>query len=359
MRSRRLGQSDLEVPVVAFGAYALGGGYWGPIRAPGGEADAEALRAVQAALDAGMNAFDTAPVYGFGHSEELLGRALAGRRAEALIMTKVGVRWDDLRGAGGLRMPDREGTLRPVELNSRPESVRLEVERSLTRLGVERIDLLQVHARDPRTPVADTMGTLADLVRAGLVRAVGASNYTVEELEEARLALGSVPLASDQPQYSLLARGIEADLLPWARAAGVGVLVYAPLAQGLLSGRVTAERRFASGEGRARKADFAPENRARVNAVLERAVAPVAARLGASLAQTVIAWTVDEPGVTAALVGARTAAQARENAAAGDLLLTPEERAAIGDAFRGVVLARARPSAAARLRSAVRRLLDG
>ena len=359
MRSRRLGQSDLLVPVVAFGAYALGGGYWGPIREPGGAADAEALRAVQAALDAGMNAFDTAPVYGFGHSEELLGRALAGRRSEALIMTKVGVRWDDLRGAGGLRMPDREGTLRPVELNSRPESVRLEVERSLARLGVERIDLLQVHARDPRTPVAETMGTLADLVRAGLVRAVGVSNYTVEELEEARLSLGSVPLASDQPQYSLLARGIEAHVLPWARAAGVGLLVYAPLAQGLLSGKATAERRFDPAEGRARKADFALENRARVNAVLARAVAPVAARLGASIAQTVIAWTADEPGVTAALVGARTAAQARENAAAGDLLLTPEERAAIGDAFRGVVLARPRPSAAARLRSAVRRLLDG
>jgi methylglyoxal reductase len=202
------------------------------------------------------------------------------------------------------------------------------------------------------------MGALADLVRAGLVRAVGASNYTVAELEEARLALGDVPLASDQPQYSLLARDIEADILPWARAAGVGLLVYAPLAQGLLTGKVTAERRFGPEEGRARKPDFALENRARVNAVLARAVEPVAARLGASVAQTVIAWTLDEPGVTAALVGARTAAQARENAAAGDLVLAAEERAAIGAAFRGLELARPRLSAAARLRSAVRRLLD-
>jgi aryl-alcohol dehydrogenase-like predicted oxidoreductase len=342
---------------VVFGAYALGGGYWGPIREPGGPADLEAVRAVHAALDAGMNAFDTAPVYGFGHSEELLGRALAGRRDAALVMTKVGLRWEDLRGLDDLRMPDRDGTPRRVERDSRPASVRAEVERSLARLGMEHLDLVQVHARDPRTPIDETMGALADLRRAGLVRAIGVSNFTAEELEQARRALGEVPLASDQPQYSLLARGIERDVLPWARRSGVGLLVYSPLAQGLLSGKATAERRFDPAEGRARKPDFALANRARVNALLERVVAPIAARHGASVAQAVIAWTVDEPGVTAALVGARTAAQARENAAAGALVLSPGERAAIGEAFRGVVLERPKASLAARVRSRVRRWL--
>jgi aryl-alcohol dehydrogenase-like predicted oxidoreductase len=137
----------------------------------------------------------------------------------------------------------------------------------------------------------------------------------------------------------------------------VGLLVYAPLAQGLLTGTVTAERRFDPAEGRARKPDFAPQNRERVNALLQRAVAPIAARHGASIAQTVIAWTVDEPGITAALVGARTARQARENAAAGDLALSGEERAAIGDAFRGMVLERPRPSLVERVKARVRRLL--
>jgi len=358
VRRRRLGATGLEIPVVAFGAYAQGGGYWGPLKDAGAaaRAEAEAVRAVHAALDLGMNAFDTAPVYGFGRGEEVLGRALAGRRGEALVLTKCGLRWEGLRGVDDLRMPGADGTLVKVERDSRPESVRAEVEQSLRRLGVERIDLIQVHARDPRTPVADTMGALAELRRQGLVREIGVSNYTAEELEEARRALGDVPLASDQPQYSLLARGIEADVLPWARRTGVGLLVYAPLAQGLLSGRVTAERTFREGEGRARKPDFAPANRARVNALLERVVAPVAARHRATVAQTVIAWTVGEPGVTAALVGARTAEQVHENAAAADVVLAPEERAAIGEAFRRLVLERPGASLAGRVKGRLRRL---
>jgi len=354
MRRRRLGASELEIPVVVFGAYALGGGYWGQT------ADADALAAIDAALDAGMNAFDTAPVYGFGRSEELLGRALAARAdhgRDALVMTKVGVRWDDLRGTDDMRMPGPDGAPRPVERNSRPESVRHEVERSLARLGRERVDLIQVHARDPRTPIAETMGALRDLVQEGLVRAIGVSNYSSAELEEARLALGDVPLASDQPQFSLLERSIERDVLPWAREHGVGLVVYAPLAQGLLTGKVREDRSFAPGEGRARKPDFAQANRARVNAVLDAVVAPIAAKRSATIAQTVIAWTVDEPGVTAALVGARNAPQARENAAAGDVVLSAEERAAIGDAFRAVKLEKPRPSAAARLRAKLRDLL--
>ncbi len=334
MQRRRLGRTDLEVPVICFGAYAIGGGYWGDTD------DDDARAAIRAALDAGMNAFDTAPVYGFGHSERVLGEALAGRRDEAVVMTKVGVRWEDLRGADDFEMLDATGNKRKVERNSRPESVRVEADQSLERLGVDRIDLIQVHARDPRTPVAETMGALAELRAEGKVRAIGVSNYSVADLAEAKRALGDVPLASDQPQYSLLARQIERDVLPWARANDVGLLVYAPLEQGLLTGKFGVERRFAEGEGRAGKATFSAENRKRVNTVLQTEVAPIARRHDATLAQVVLAWTVAQPGVTAALVGARNAEQAGENASAGSLELDPSDRNAIERAFAKVKLSR-------------------
>ena len=254
-------------------------------------------------------------------------------------------------------MPDRDGVERPVERNSRPESVRLEVERSLARLGVERIDLVQVHARDPRTPVAETMGALAELRAEGKLDAIGVSNFTVAELDEARLALGEVPLASTQPHYSLIERGIEADVLPWVRERGVGAIVYAPLAQGLLTGRVRAERRFGGGDARGASARFSAGNRARVNALLDQVVAPVAARHEATIAQVVVAWTVARPGVTAALVGARSPEQVRENARAGSLVLEPAEVETIGAAFEGFRLELPRPSLAARVRGRLARLL--
>lgn len=351
MRRRPLGTTDLELPAVVFGAYALGGGHWGAVD------DAEAERAVRAALDVGMNAFDTAPVYGFGHSEEVLGRALGARRDEALLLTKVGLRWDGDRGVDGFTMPGRDGEPRAVDRDSRPESVRLEVERSLARLRTDRLDLVQVHARDPRTPIAETLGALAQLRAEGKLRAIGVSNYSVAELDEARRALGDVPLASTQSHYSLVERGLEADVLPWAREHGVGLVAYAPLAQGLLTGRVRADRTFGPGDARGANPRFSAANRERVNARLDAAVAPAAAAHGATLAQAVVAWTVDRPGVTACLVGARTEAQVRENAVAGALELTADEAAAIEAAFRGPVLELPRPSLVARLRGRLRRAL--
>jgi len=335
MRTRALGRSGLDVPCICFGAYALGGGYWGAQDEPAG------LRAVERALELGMNAFDTAPVYGFGRSEELLGRALRGKRAQALVLGKVGLRWDlpDTRGRRTKSMLGPDGQPREVACDSRPASVRAEVEASLKRLGCDWIDLVQVHARDPLTPVAETMGALAELRTRGLVRAIGISNYTLAESSEAERALAPSPLASSQLQYSLLARGIERDLLPWARAHEVGLLAYAPLDQGLLSGKVGPERRFEPGTGRARRPSFAPHNRARVNAVLEAVVAPIARARGASVAAVVLAWTVAQPGITAVLVGARDPHQVEENARAGELELAPHELAAIDSAFARLVLA--------------------
>ena len=344
MKRRRLGRTELELPVVVFGAYALGGGYWGRVD------DREAAAAVHAALEAGMDAFDTAPVYGLGHSERVLGAALRSAGGGGRVLTKVGLRWEGGTGADGFRMPDAAGKPRPVERNSRPESVRWEVEQSLGRLGVERLDLVQVHTRDPRTPVAETLGALSELRAEGLVGEIGVSNYNLEELEEARLALDPIPLASDQPHYSLLTRGIEDELVPWALEHRVGLVVYAALEQGLLTGCVREDREFDRGEGRANNSAFSPENRRRVNAVLDRVVAPIAAGHGVTLAQVVLAWTAGRPGISAVLAGARSPRQARENAVAGSLELAEDERAAIAAGFEGLELLRPRPGLVERLR---------
>lgn len=334
MQTRRLGRTDLEVPVVVFGAWALGGtGYWGA------SDDDVAVDAIRAGLDAGMSAIDTAPIYGLGHSEEVVGRAIDGRRDEVVVMSKVGLRWDSEDGELFIDGKGPDGKPFRVYKNSRPESVREEVDRSLARLGVERLDLVQVHWHDATTPIADTMGALAELRAAGKVREVGVSNYSAEQLAEAQRALGDVPLASDQPKYSLVAREAEREVLPWCDEHGVGVVVYSPLEQGLLTGKVRADRTFDEGEGRAKRLSFREDNRARVNALVDEVLAPVAAAHDAMIAQVVIAWTVAQRGVTAALVGARTPEQARENAAAGDVTLTPEQWGAVDAGFARLELA--------------------
>ena len=337
--------------MVAFGAWAIGGWYWG------GADDERSLRALDAALEAGVIAIDTAPMYGFGRSEELVGRAIAGRRDRAVVMTKAGLRWDDARGERFFDTEGPDGRRVTVRRNARPDSLRLEVERSLARLSVDAIDLLQVHWPDPTTPIAETMGALVDLRREGKVRELGVSNYTPEMLDQALRELGDVPLASVQPRYSLLDRAIEAELLPYARERGIGVLVYSPLEQGLLTGRVGPERELDARDGRAKQPLFSRANRELVNAALERHVRPVAERHGATVAQVVIAATVAQPGVTAALVGARSPEQARENAAAGALELEAGEVALVRGALADLPLDRAPGRGAGPLRRLARRLL--
>jgi len=336
MQYRKLGQSDLQIPAITFGAWAIGGWNWG------GSDDDAAVRAIQAGIDAGMNAIDTAPVYGFGRSEEVVGRAIAGRRAEVLLLTKVGLRWDDPRGELYFKTEDQNGKPREVWRNSKPDSIVVEVEQSLARLRTNHIDLVQVHWHDPTTPLEETMGALAKLVRQGKVRAIGVSNFTPALLKEAQLALDPLPLASNQPKYSLVAREIEARILPFCRERGIGVIVYSPLEQGLLTGKVPAKRTFPQNDGRHKRATFTPENRARVNALLEQEVQPIARRHKATLAQVVLAWTVAQPGVTSAIAGARTSEQARENAGAGSLALAPEELAVIRLSFERLALSGSR-----------------
>jgi len=333
MQHRRLGRSDLEVPLVTFGAWAIGGWYWG------GSDDDEAVRAIQTAIDCGIDAIDTAPVYGFGRSERVVGRAIRGRRERVIVMTKIGLRWDDAEGEFYFETADADGRKLSIYKNARPSSVKHEVEQSLARLGVETIDLVQVHWPDPTTPIADTMGALLELRTQGKLRAIGASNFSIAMMKEAQAALGDVPLASDQPKYSLVARDVEREILPFASSHSIGIVVYSPLEQGLLTGRVSAERAFPGNDGRSRRATFTGENRRRVNEVLERVVAPIAERKSATIGQVVIAWTVAQPGVTSAIVGARTSDQARENARGGEIELSEEEIAVIRAAFEALELA--------------------
>lgn len=324
MRYRSLGQSEIQASVVAFGAWAIGGWPWG------GTDESNAIAAIHKALDLGMNLIDTAPAYGLGLSEEIVGRALQGRRDKAVIATKCGLVWHTNKGNYYFTEYDK-----PVHRYLGPESIRYEVEQSLKRLRTDYIDLLQTHWQDPTTPIEDTMGELLRLKDEGKIRAIGVSNVTIEQLEAYR-KVG--PVDSDQELYSMLDRRIEADLLPYCREHNIAVLAYSPLAQGLLTGKVGPEREFPEGDMRRNNPRFSVENRRQIAAMLDE-FRYIADDRGITLTQLVIAWTVAQSGITHALVGARNPEQVEENAGAGDVELTFEELSVINKAissYRGV-----------------------
>jgi aryl-alcohol dehydrogenase-like predicted oxidoreductase len=321
MEYRQLGKSDLHVSVVTFGAWAIGGWMWGE------QDEADAVAAIRKAIDFGVTTIDTAPIYGFGRSERLVAEAVAGRRDEVQILTKYVLRWDRQEGEHYFETEDVDGTPVRVYKNGRPDSVMEECERSLKRLNTDYIDLYQSHWRDPGTPVEQTMEAMDKLMRQGKIRAAGVSNFAVEDIDA---CCKVVPLASDQPPYSMVNRGIEADIMPYCIENDIGIIPYSPLQRGLLTGKFTDNHRFRKGDNRKDSVFFRPENIRRVNAFLER-LRPIAQGHDATLAQLVINWTIHRPGVTAALVGARNPKQAEENARAADFELTQEETATIND----------------------------
>jgi aryl-alcohol dehydrogenase-like predicted oxidoreductase len=313
-----LGGTELQVSSVILGAWSFGGWFWG------GAEDQASVRTIHAAVNHGITSIDTAPVYGFGRSEEVVGRGIKGIRDRVQILTKVGLRWDTEEGAHFFDTEDPEGRAWRITRNLRPDSVRWEVEQSLRRLQVDHIDLVQCHWPDPSTPIPDTMGALSDLVREGKVGAVGVSNFSPEQMAEAAGALGDIPLASNQPRYSLLYRQVEREVLPYALENNVGIMVYSPMAMGILTGRVTMERTFPKGDGRAEDPLYHPDNRRRVIDALEH-VRPIAEAHDISLANLAVAWVLNQQGVTAALVGARSEQQAQENARAMRVQLTDDD----------------------------------
>ncbi|BAC89558.1 aldo/keto reductase [Gloeobacter violaceus] len=306
METRRLGTNGPHITTIGFGAWAVDGPWqfgWGPVD------DRESAAAIRAALDAGVNWIDTAAVYGFGHSEKIVGEAVKGRRDEVFIATKCGL-------LGG-------ETKSPVR-SLRPKSITAEADASLRRLGVDHIDLYQFHWPDVNTPVEDSWGAMVELVEAGKVRYAGVSNFDVPLLEK---ILPIHPVTSLQPPYSLIKRGIEAELVPFCREHGIGIVVYSPMQAGLLTGKFDPDR-LAPDDWRRRAAWFAPENLDRNLALVEH-LRPIAARYGKSVGQLAIAWVLRDTAVTSAIVGARRPDQVRENVEASGFHLGEADLAEI------------------------------
>jgi aryl-alcohol dehydrogenase-like predicted oxidoreductase len=317
MMIREIGHSGINASAIGLGTWAIGGWMWG------GTDEARSVDAIRAAVDEGVTLIDTAPAYGMGVAEEIVGKALEGRRDQIVLATKCGLVWHTQKGS---HFFDVDG--RPVHRYLGPDSIPYEVEASLRRLRTDRIDLYITHWQDSSTPVEDTMAALLKLKEQGKIRSIGASNTTPGDLG-AYLAAGG--LDAVQEEFSMVRRGIETTHLPLCRESGVSALSYSSLALGLLSGRVGPERTFDGDDLRRENPLFSQGNRERV-AALMAAIAPVAEVHAATPAQVVIAWTLAQPGITFALCGARDPAQARENAAAGRLRLKPEDLTLISGA---------------------------
>ena len=324
MLYRKLGNSGIDVSVVGFGAWAIGGWMWG-----GADEDL-AIDALHGALDHGINLIDTAPIYGYGHSEEVIAKAIKDRRAKVVLATKCCLIWDREEGEFHFHANQEGITFRASEKKVykclRPESIRRELEQSLTRLGTDYVDLYQTHWQESTTPIADTMAELVKLKEEGKIRAIGISNANLDQLK----AYG--PIDSDQEKFSMLDRNLETNgMLDYCRGQNIAVLAYSPLANGLLTGKIQPDRQYGSGDLRRGNRRFTPANVEKINTTLEE-LRPIAERHQATLGQLVIAWTAAQPGLTCVLCGARNAQQAIENAAAGQIELTAEELETVGNA---------------------------
>lgn len=315
MELRKLGSSNVHVTSVAFGAWAIGGWMWG-----GAERNA-AVKAIRKSIDLGITTIDTAPVYGFGLSEEITAEAVKGMRDKVQILTKFGMSWDGTRGQFFMATRDNRGNPIDIYVYSAKDSVIKECEESLSRLGTDHIDLLQIHWPDPTTPVEETMEALNILIGQGKILAAGVSNYDAGLLDDARKVCD---IASDQVPYSMLKRDIEEDLVPYCIENNVGILAYSPLQRGLLTGKFKPDHKFREGDSRAGLPWYKKENIRKVNGFLDK-LKPLAESKGATLSQLVLRWTIQQPGITCALAGARDPDQVVENAGALRFSLSDEE----------------------------------
>ena len=314
MKHLPLGNSGIHASTIALGTWVLGGGTtWGD-----NPDDAESIRLIQTALDLGINLIDTAPAYGWGRSEIVVGKALQGRRDQAIIATKCGLWWEDTRGSF---FADFDG--KKMNRSLRPDTLQLEIENSLRRLATDHIDLYQAHwpAMPPElTPVEDSMACLLKMQAQGKIREIGVCNVSLDELEA---YLGCAAIVSNQFRYSLLCRDAEQEILPFCEKNGIATLTYMSLEQGLLTGKVGMERVFRPDEFRSNDAWnpwFTPANRSRVLAMLGD-WQDLLVKYDCTLSQLVLAWTVAQPGVTHVLCGTRTLSQLADNSSAADLTL--------------------------------------
>jgi aryl-alcohol dehydrogenase-like predicted oxidoreductase len=313
MNTRQLGASDLDITPIGFGAWAIGGPGWA--FAWGAQDDHDSIAAIHTALDAGVNWIDTAAVYGLGHSEEVVARALEGLKDRPYVFTKCGMVWDENRD---------------INFRLKAYSLRRECEASLRRLRADAIDLYQIHWPKPAEDIEEGWETLAELHKEGKVRHIGVSNFDVSQL---RRAQAIAPVTSLQPPYSLLDRGIEKDVLPFASRQGIGVIAYSPMASGLLSGAMTHERvaNLPLNDWRHGHANF-QEPRLSRNLRLVRLLRIIGHEHQVTAGAVAVAWVLHHPAVTGAIVGARGAGQVTGIVGAADLQLESYDLGAI-DAF--------------------------
>ena len=290
MRTNRLGNSDLFITPIGFGAWAIGGSGWE--FAWGGQDDSDSIAAIHEALDAGVNWIDTAAVYGLGHSEEVVARALAGMSNHPYVFTKCGMVWDEERQIGH---------------SLKGESIRRECESSLRRLGVDAIDLYQIHWPNPEEEIEEGWATMAKLKEEGKVRHIGVSNFDIGQMQR---ALAIAPITSLQPRYSLIHREVEEEILPFAAWQEIGVIAYSPMASGLLTGAMTRERieQMPADDWRRSHPDFKEPLLSR-NLRLVRLLNAIGAHHGCTPAEVAVAWVLHNRAVTGAIVGARRPGQ--------------------------------------------------
>ncbi len=305
MKYRKIANTDLEVSAVALGSWVLGGECWG-----GEVDDARSVRVVREALDKGMNFIDTAPVYGDGHAEEVIGKALKGASRPAVIATKCGL--------------ERKGA--SIRNNLSAAFIREEIGNSLRRLGVDAIDLYQCHWPDPDTPLEETFGEMKKLVAEGKIRYIGVSNFDRELLER---AAEIAPVVSDQMQYSLLDREVEEDLVPFCRKKGISLLAYGPLAGGLLTGKYKTRPSFPKGDVRSFFYDYYREPLWSKAMELVRVLEEIASKHKVPVSQVAIGWVLSHAEVASCLVGCRTPEQLEQNVRAAEWELSEDELARV------------------------------
>lgn len=328
MQKIQLGRSDVMVTPITFGAWAIGGWMWG-----GADKD-DAIEALEVAIERGMTSIDTAPIYGFGRSEEIVGEVIKGKRDRVEILTKYGMSWEGERGDFYFDTVGNDGKPVKIYKYASKEQVIKECEDSLKRLGTDYIDLYQIHWPDSTTPVEETMEAVDRLIGQGKVRAAGVCNYNAELTSK---AYESIALASNQVPYSMLRRDIEAEVVPWCTDHQVSILAYSPLQRGLLTGKITPDYTFAEGDSRPNMPHFQPENIERVNRFLDR-IRPIAEEKHATMSQVVIRWTLAQPGITVALVGARNRRQVEDNIGSMDFELDYEDVKFINESLAELTL---------------------
>lgn len=316
MEYRKLGNTALELSAITYGSFAIGGNMWG------GNEKKDSIASVHASLDHGVTSIDTAPFYGFGLSEEMIGEAIKGKdRSKIQLLTKFGLVWDGSNQGKGEFFFDasENGKTIPVYKFASKANIIKELEESLKRLGTDYIDLLQIHWPDSTTAISETMEALEVLIQQGKIRAAGVCNYSVDQLKEASATL---TLASNQVSYSMLNRSIEQDLVPYALENQTSIIAYSPMERGLLTGKYFTENTLKQDDHR--NDYFSQFDLEKVKSLIAT-LAPIAQNKGVTVAQLVLRWTTLQPSITVVLAGARNASQSIANAQAMDINFTAEE----------------------------------